>query len=540
MVHQVVLFIVNMIMLSITRVNLYKSLHNINTCVVKHLVVSCMPKIRVFTIVMLIIGLAIIAVGAYYIYTSTSSSKVVASPTQQGTQVPTTPTLTSTLTSTETPSRAGIPEALAEWKPPEKIKAAWIYVGPVGDFGWSYMHDIGRRVVAKLYSDWLETTYVESVSESQLSEVIDNLVSQGYNVIFTTSFEFMDKTIEASKRYPNVMFFHCSGYKRRSNVGTYFADLYQVYYLNGLIAGALTKTGKIGYVAAFTIPEVVRHINAFAIGAKEVGEQLGKNITVYVIQIGAWYDPDKAKRAAQTLVEQYDVDVIAYTEDSTAIIEYAQKLYEETGKRVYVFSHYSPGYVYGPDVVVSGQLVRWEVIYADILAKIKAGIYTPYNLENVDYWYLLNTGAVDLGCHIYDNGTVMRINPKFIPLLKEIKVRDKLTGETLSVYDLVMRRYREMKESYILASLQGTAVTHAYENTVKIPVNYGTKENPLVKDYYIAGIFDPFTGPLTGYSIEPGRYGEKVVVPEGVRLGHDDLWSMQWFVDWVVFLSKGG
>ncbi|MEM2195860.1 MAG: BMP family ABC transporter substrate-binding protein, partial [Sulfolobales archaeon] len=149
-------------------------------------------------------------------------------------------------------------------------------VGPIGDLGWSYMHDLGRRVFESLFKQWLETTYYEAVSEAELLSRIDELVRAGYTVIFTTSFEFMEKTYEAAKKYPNVMFFHCSGYMRWDNMGTYFADLYQVYYLNGLMAGALTKTGKIGYVAAFTIPEVIRHINAFAIGAKEVGEQLGK------------------------------------------------------------------------------------------------------------------------------------------------------------------------------------------------------------------------------------------------------------------------
>ncbi len=435
-------------------------------------------------------------------------------------------------TMTATPETAPTEE---KYTPPERIKAAWVYVGPVGDFGWSYMHDIGRRVAQELYKDWLETGYVQSVQEAQLSETIDNLVDQGYNVIFTTSFEFMDKTIEAGEKYPNVIFFHCSGYKRSKNVGTYFADLYQVYYLNGLIAGALTKTGHIGYVAAFTIPEVVRHINAFAIGAKEVGEQLGKNITVHVIQIGAWYAPDDAREAAETLVNTYDVDVIAYTEDSTAIIEYAEELYKNEGKQIYVFSHYSPGYSYGPDVVPSGQLVRWEVIYVDILAKIKAGIYTPYNLENVDYWYLLNTGAVELGAHIYDNGSIMMINPKIAPILKNITVKDKLTGEVLSVYDLVMRRYEQMKSSFMLTPLQLTSETHKFENIIKIKINYGTSDNPIEKDYYISGVFDPFTGPLSGYSIEEKTYGQKVTIPEGKRLSHDDLWSMQWFLDYVKF-----
>ncbi|MEM2354608.1 MAG: BMP family ABC transporter substrate-binding protein, partial [Desulfurococcaceae archaeon] len=226
--------------------------------------------------------------------------------------------LPSTTPASPIQSTTPTPSSQPAWTPPERIRAAWIYVGPVGDMGWSYMHDIGRRVVEELFGDWLKTTYKESVTEAQLLSVIDELVAQGYNVIFTTSFEFMDMTIEAAKKYPDVMFFHCSGYKRAPNVGTYFADLYQVYYLNGLLAGALTKTDKIGYVAAHLIPEVVRHINAFAIGAKEVGEQLGKDIKVYVIEIGAWYDPARARQAAEVLHRQYGVDVLAFTEDSTA------------------------------------------------------------------------------------------------------------------------------------------------------------------------------------------------------------------------------
>ena len=445
-------------------------------------------------------------------------------------------TVTMTYTQTVT-SAVGV----ATYTPPAKVKAAFVYVGPVGDYGWSYMHDIGRRVVAELYKDWLETTYVENVQAAQSPAVIDDLVRKGYTVIFTTSFDFMDQTFEKAKEYPNVMFFHCSGYKRAPNMGTYFADLYQIYYLNGLMAGALTKTGKIGYVAAHTIPEVVRHINAFAIGAKEVGEQLGKNITVYVIEIGAWYDPDKAKAAAETLVKQFNVDVLAFTEDSTAIVEYAESLYKQ-GKEVYVFSHYSPMYEWGPDVVVSGQLVRWEVIYADILAKVKAGIYRPGNLENVDYWYLLNTGAVDLGAHVYPNGTVMRINPKFIPILKNIMVKDVRTGEAMSVYDLVMKRYNEMREAPILESLQGTALTHELESLAS--VSTGSSHVPAAT---IAPVFDPFTGPLKGYCIASySRFcsgkaaGSEVSVKPGERLTHDDLWNMDWFVSWVAFQGKMG
>ncbi len=422
------------------------------------------------------------------------------------------------------------------WTPPSKIKAAWIYVGPIGDFGWSYMHDQGRKIVAELYKDWLETTYVESVSEDKLPQTIDSLVSKGYNVIFTTSFEFMDKTIEKGAEYPNVIFFHCSGYKRRANVGTYFADLYQVYYLNGLIAGALTKTGHIGYVAAYTIPEVVRHINAFAIGAKEVGEQLGKDIKVHVLEIGSWFAPDKASSAAETLWSQYDVDVIAYTEDSTAILQLGEEKTEAymngtADHPLYVFSHYSPGWIYGKHAVVSGQIVHWEVIYEDILAKIKAGIYTPYNLKNVDYWYLLDSGAVDLGAWIFNNGTVMRINPEIAPILKNITVTDKLTGKKMSVYDLVMERYEMMKSAKMSTPLELPAgMQNLLAQKPSITVDGRTIQ--------IAPGFDPFTGPLSGYKKD--NPSQKVTVPAGKRLNHDDLWSMQWFVDWVEYLGKGG
>ncbi len=414
-----------------------------------------------------------------------------------------------------------------KYTPPAKVKAAWIYVGPIGDFGWTYMHDQGRAVAQALFKDWLETTYVESVTKDALKQNIENLINNGYNVIFTTSFEFMDGTLEEANIHPDVMFFHCSGYKRAPNMGTYFADLYQIYYLNGLMAGALTKTGHIGYVAAYLIPEVVRHINAFAIGAKEVGDMLGKDIQVHVIEIGSWYNPQAATNAFKTLVNQYNVDVVAYTEDSTAIIKEAQRMYEEEGKTIYVFSHYSPMYTYGPDVVVSGQLVRWEVIYVDILAKIKAGIYTPYNLNDVDYWYLLNTGAVELGAHVYDDGTVMMINPKYEPVLKNITVN--VDGKTMSVYDLVMLRYEQMKNAPLLQPMQGQASTHRYENIKTIQIRLGGKET--TQTYPVGPAFEPFTGPLQGYKLKDNS---PVSIPSGQRLSHDDLWDMDWFVSWVV------
>ena len=359
----------------------------------------------------------------------------------------------------------------------KKLKAAWIYVGPIGDYGWSHAHDVGRRYVEEKFP-WLETVYAEAVAEADVARFIDRfIVEEGADVVFTTSFGFMDATIEAGEKYPDKILFHCSGYKRAPNVGTYFAEFHQLYYLNGLMAGALTKTGKVGYVAAHPIPEVVRHINAFALGVKEVNPEA----TVHVRWLFAWYDPAKAREAAESLIAE-GCDTLAFTEDSPTVIEVGQE-YVEKGQPIYTFSHYSPMQKFGPDSCVSGQLVHWEVIYEDILAKIYAGAYTTDNLADVDYWWMLKEGAVELGG---DFG--VPINPKFEAPLKEKKVTDPVFGE-ISVYDLVMKRLEQMSEETVL--------------------------------------FDPFTGPIKDQA-------GKVRIEAGRRATHDELWTIDWFVENVV------
>ncbi|MCG8530740.1 MAG: BMP family ABC transporter substrate-binding protein, partial [Desulfovibrionales bacterium] len=177
----------------------------------------------------------------------------------------------------------------------KKLKAGFVYIGPVGDYGWSYAHDLGRKYAEKQFP-WLDTVIVESVGESDSARIIDRLVrQQKCDVVFATSLGYMDDTFKAAKRYPDKTFMHCAGFKRGKNMGTYFGDLYQMYYLNGLMAGALTKSNKIGYVAAFPIPELVRHINAFALGARAANPK----VEVDVKWIYAWYGPDKAKEAAE-------------------------------------------------------------------------------------------------------------------------------------------------------------------------------------------------------------------------------------------------
>ena len=275
---------------------------------------------------------------------------------------------------------------------------------------------------------WLQTVFVESVPEGDSSRILDRLVQEEKcDVVLTTSFGYMDDTIKAGERYPKTIFMHCSGFKNRPNVGTYFAELYQMYYLNGLMAGALTKSGKIGYVGAFPIPEVVRHINAFALGIKASNPKA----RVQVRWIYSWYDPAKAKEAAEALVAD-GCDALAFTEDSASVVEVGQE-HTKAGKPVYTFGHYSPMQQFGPDSCVSGQLVDWGVMYEKIFQDIVNKTWTPD-----DMWWLAKEGAAKLG-----GAPGVPVNPKFVSALKAKKVAAKDLG-SLSVYDLVMKRYDQM------------------------------------------------------------------------------------------------
>ncbi len=365
------------------------------------------------------------------------------------------------------------------------LKACYVYVGPIGDLGWTHAHDQGRLYVDEKY-DWLETVYVESVSEADSARFIDRfVVEEKCDVIFTTSFGYMDDTLAAAEKYPDTYFVHVSGYKRAPNMATMMADFYQIYYLNGLIAGALSQSGKIGYVGAHPIPEVVRHINAFAIGAREVNPEA----TVSVRWLYSWYDPAKAREAAESLIAD-GVDVLAFTEDSPAVVQVGEEYTTEKGQPVYTFGHYSPMAQYGPNSMVSGQLVNWGVIYEDILTKIYLGIYTTENMINVDYWGLLSGGmnlgapsSVELGGEFG-----VPINPAFEDDLKAVMVTDPILGE-ISVYDLVFKRMEQMKDPALL--------------------------------------FEPFEGPLNDQS-----GAERVV--DDQRLSYFELTTIDWFVEGVL------
>ncbi len=353
----------------------------------------------------------------------------------------------------------------------QKLKAGFIYVGPIGDYGWTHAHDQARKIAEKTLPG-LETIYVESVPEAQAEPFIDKMIQQGAKVIFTTSFGFMDGTLAAAKRYPNQIFAHASGFKRGPNMATYMADFYQVYYLNGLMAGALTKTNKVGYVGAFPIPEVKRHIGAYAMGVRAVNPKA----TVHVKWIFEWFKPAAAKEATEALIAE-GVDVFAFTEDSPTVVQVAAK------RGLPSFSHYSPMQKFGPDHVVSGQLVHWEKIYVDFLGKVMSGKYTTENLQNVDYWWLLAEGAVEVGGEFG-----VPINPAWKSKLQAVQVTTPDLGR-LSVYDLVMKRHAQMSDPKMM--------------------------------------FDPYTGPIKD------RKG-KLVVPAGKRMSVAELTSMEWAAPGIV------
>ncbi|MCL6568103.1 MAG: BMP family ABC transporter substrate-binding protein, partial [Meiothermus silvanus] len=269
----------------------------------------------------------------------------------------------------------------------------------------------------------------------------------------------------------DVIFAHASGFKRAPNMATYMADFYQVYYLNGLMAGALTKSGKVGYVGAFPIPELKRHISAFALGVRAANPKA----TVNVKWINAWFDPTKAREAAEALIAEGN-DILAFTEDTATVVQTAAK------KKIPSFSHYNSMYKFAPDYVVSGQLVHWEKIYIDFLKKVQNGTYTNKNLQNVDYWWLLREGAVELGAQVG-----MPINPKYADALK--KATMTVNGKKMSVYDRVMELLKDM-----------------------------SSPNPK---------FDPFTGPIKD------RNGV-LRIPAGKRASVAELTSMQWVAPGVV------
>lgn len=202
----------------------------------------------------------------------------------------------------------------------EKLKVGFVYVGPVGDHGYSYQHDQGRLALQKALGDKIETTFLENVPENDSERSIEQLARTGHKLIFTTSFGYMEPTLRVARKYPNVQFEHATGFKRANNVATYSARFYEGRYVQGVIAGKMTKTNTLGYIAAFPIPEVIGGINAFYLGAKSVNP----NVKMKIIWANTWYDPGKEADAAKALLAQ-GADILSQHTDSAAPMQEAEK-----------------------------------------------------------------------------------------------------------------------------------------------------------------------------------------------------------------------
>lgn len=246
---------------------------------------------------------------------------------------------------------------------PEPLKAAFVYVGPVGDAGYSFSHDLGRLNALAKFGDKVTTTYVEKVPEGPDAErVIRDLVTQGNKVVFATSFGFMEPIVKVAKEHPEVYFEHATGYKTAENLRVYEARFYEGAYLAGIVAGKMTKTNTLGFVASFPIPEVLRNINAFTLGARSVNPK----VTTRVVWVNSWFDPPKETEAAQSLFNQ-GADVLLQNTDSTAVLQAA----ERNGK--YAFGWDSDMSAFAPKAHLGSVALNWGVYYekafGDVLEK---------------------------------------------------------------------------------------------------------------------------------------------------------------------------
>ena len=251
------------------------------------------------------------------------------------------------------------------------IKAAWIYVGPHNDGGWSQAHDQGRLYVQKKLGAKVITTYKENVPEGpQAAQVIDSLVRDGNKIIFATSFGFMDAMAAAAKKYPNVYFEHATGFKSAKNFANYFGAAEDAIYLSGMAAGAATKNGVVGYIVPFPIPEIIRHLNGFALGVQATRP----GAKIKIVWTKSWFDPAKEKKAAESLVAA-GVDVIGQNVDSPSAGQYAQS------KGIPWVGHGSYALKFAPTSWLTAGLYDWGPYY---LKRVKAAANGTWKTGS--YW----------------------------------------------------------------------------------------------------------------------------------------------------------
>ena len=247
----------------------------------------------------------------------------------------------------------------------DKTKVGFIYVGPTGDHGWTYRHDIGRQDVEKHFGDKVETTFIESVKYGPDAErAIRAMAKGGADIIFATSFGYMEPMLKVAKEFPNVKFEHATGYKQSKNMSSYGLRLYQARHVQGVIAGMMTKTNKICYVGAFPIPEVIREINTYYLGAKSVNP----DVDIDIVWVNTWYDPGKEAQAAKVMIAE-GCDMVAQHTDSPAPLQTAEKA------GVLGFGQASNQYKFAPKAQLTATIDNWSPYYIQKVQDVMDGTW---------------------------------------------------------------------------------------------------------------------------------------------------------------------
>jgi basic membrane protein A and related proteins len=234
-----------------------------------------------------------------------------------------------------------------------KLKIGFVYLGPIGDLGWTYQHEVGRRAVVVAFGDRVETTYLENVPEGPDAErAIEQLARAGHALIFAASFGYMDPLIKVAVKYPNVHFEHATGYKRAANVSTYATRSYEGNYIQGVIAAHMSKSGVLGYISSFPIPEVISGLNSTMLGAQTVNP----NIKIKIIWVNTWFDPPREADAAKALADQ-GADVLMAYADSPATLQIAAQ------RGIWAFGQSSDMINFGPKTQLTSTIDNWVPYY---------------------------------------------------------------------------------------------------------------------------------------------------------------------------------
>ncbi|MEZ5702496.1 MAG: BMP family ABC transporter substrate-binding protein [Burkholderiaceae bacterium] len=282
----------------------------------------------------------------------------------------------------EAPAPAAEPApAAAEAPKAEPLKVAFAYVGPVGDGGWTFAHDNGRKAVEAEFGDKVVTSFVEGVPEGPDAErVLRDMASQGNKLIFGTTFGYMEPMLKVAADFPDVKFEHATGYKTAPNMRTYDSRTYEGAYMAGVIAGAMTKSNTLGVVASVPIPEVIRNINSFTLGAQSVNPK----VSTKVVWVNAWFDPPKETEAATSLING-GADVLMQNTDSPAVLKTA----EEKGKRAFGWD--SDMTAYGPKAHLGSAVINWAPYYKKAVGDALNGTWTTGGV-----WWGHKEGAIDM------------------------------------------------------------------------------------------------------------------------------------------------